>query len=66
MSSLVYKCDESMGSFHWETRAYTSNDKKEVSLVQTWFDETKVISKQSVVLMYDELENIIEAVKLYE
>lgn len=66
MSLLVYKCDESMGSFHWETRAYISNDKKEVSLVQTWFDETKIISKHNVMLVSSELENIIKAIKEYE
>ena len=66
MSRLVYRCDESMGSFHWETRAYMSNDKKEISLIQTWFDETKVISKQNVMLVSSELENIAKAIKEYE
>ena len=66
MSMLVYKCDESMGSFHWEPSAYMSNDKREVSLVQTWFDETKVISKQNVMLVSSELENIAKAIKEYE
>ena len=66
MSRLVYRCDESMGSFNWETRAYMSNDKKEISLVQTWFDETKVISKQNVMLVSSELENIAKAIKEYE
>ena len=55
-----------MGSFHWETRAYMSNDKKEISLIQTWFDETKVISKQNVMLVSSELENIAKAIKEYE
>ena len=59
MGRLIYKCDESMGSFHWETKAYTSEGEKEVSFVQTWFDETKVISKQSVIMTTDELRNII-------
>ena len=40
-----------------------SNDKKEVSLVQTWFDETKIISKHNVMLVSSELENIIKAIK---
>ena len=66
MRMLVYRCDESMCSFHWETRAYMSNDKKEISLVQTWFDETKVISKQNVMLVSSELENIAKAIKEYE
>ena len=59
MGRLIYKCDESMGSFHWETKAYISEGEKEVSFVQTCFDETKVISKQSVIMTTDELRNII-------
>ena len=62
MGRLIYKCDESMGSFHWETKAYISEGKKEVSFVQTWFDETKVISKQSVIMTVDELRDIIRRI----
>jgi len=62
MGRLIYKCDESMGSFHWETKAYTSEGNKEVSFVQTWFDGTKVISKQSVIMTVDELRNIIRRI----
>jgi hypothetical protein len=59
MGQLIYKCDESMGSFHWETTAYVSEGKKEVSFIQTWFDGTKVISKQSVIMTVDELRDIM-------
>jgi hypothetical protein len=47
-----------MGDFHWETKAYTSTGKKEVSIIQTWFDGTETISKQTVVLLSDELIEI--------
>jgi len=60
--SLIYKCDESMGDFHWETKAYTSTGKKEVSIIQTWFDGTETISKQTVVLLTDELIEIARKV----
>ena len=62
MGRLIYKCDESMGSFHWETKAYTSVGNKEVSFIQTWFDETKVISKQSVIMTVDELRDTIRRI----
>ena len=62
MGRLIYKCDESMGSFHWETMAFISEGNKEVSFVQTWFDETKIISKQSVIMTTDELRNIIRRI----
>ena len=56
--SLIYKCDESMGEFHWETKAYVSTGGKEVSIIQTWFEDTEIISKQTVVLLSDEFKNI--------
>ena len=62
MGRLIYKCDESMGSFHWETKAFISDGGREVSFVQTWFDDTKVISKQSVIMTTDELRNIIRRI----
>ena len=51
-----------MGDFHWETKAYTSPGKKEVSIIQTWFDGTETISKQTVVLLTDELIEIARKV----
>ena len=59
MGRLIYKCDESMGSFHWETKAFVSEGKKEMSITQTWFEDTKVISKQNVMMTTDELRDII-------
>ena len=59
MGRLIYKCDEGMGSFHWETKAFISEGNKEVSFVQTLIDETKVLSKQSVIMTTDELRDII-------
>ena len=59
MGRLIYKCDESMGSFHWETKAFISEGKKEMSITQTWFEDTKVISKQNVMMTTDELRDII-------
>ena len=62
MGRLIYKCDESMGSFHWETKAYASEENKEISFVQTWFDDTKIISKQSVIMTVDELRDVIRRI----
>ena len=62
MGRQIYQCDESMGNFHWETRAFVSEEKKEVSITQTWFDDTKVISKQNVMMMTDELRDIISRI----
>ena len=63
MGRLIYKCDESMGSFHWETKAFISEGNVEVSFIQTWFDDTKVISKQSVIMTTDELRDIISRIE---
>ena len=63
MGRLIYKCDESMGSFHWETKAFISEGNKEVSFIQTRFDDTKVISKQSVIMTTNELRDIISRIE---
>ena len=52
-----------MGSFHWETKAFISEGNKEVSFIQTWFDDTKVISKQSVIMTTNELRDIIRRIE---
>ena len=52
-----------MGSFHWETKAFISEGNKEVSFIQTWFDDTKVISKQSVIMTTNELRDIISRIE---
>ena len=62
MGPLIYKCDEGMGSFHWETKAFTSEGNKEVSFIQTWFDDTKILSKQSVIMTTDELREILNRI----
>ena len=51
-----------MGSFHWETKAFTSEGNKEVSFIQTWFDDTKILSKQSVIMTTDELREILNRI----
>ena len=63
MGRLIYKCDEGMGSFHWETKAFISEGNVEVSFIQTWFDNTKVISKQSVIMTTNELRDIISRIE---
>ena len=59
---IIFKCAENMGSFHWETTAYLSQGSREVSFMQTWFDDTKVLSKQNVILTVDELRDIMRRV----
>ncbi len=58
MSSLIYKCDESMGAHHWETQVYVSDCGKEVSFIQTWFDGTDIQSQQNVVMMSKEIKKV--------
>lgn len=51
-----------MGNFHWETKAFVSEEKKEMSITQTWFEDTKVISKHNVMMTTDELRDIISRI----
>jgi len=66
MGKLIYKCDESMGSYHWETKAYVSNCGKEVSVVQTWFDDTKVVAKNNVLMLSSEFTKITDILNKHE
>ena len=59
MSSLIYKCSESMGDLHWETQVYLSEGKVEISFIKNCFDGTKVITKQNVILTTEELSKIV-------
>ena len=63
MSSLIYKCDESMGTHHWGTRVYTSECGTEVSLIQTWFDGVDVQSQQNIVMLSKEIHEISDTIK---
>jgi hypothetical protein len=63
MGSLIYKCDESYGNQHWETKAFVSDYKTEVSITQTWFEGTTVVSKQNVMMTSQELKNIVERIE---
>lgn len=59
MSRLIYHSDENMGNFHWETSFYASDANKEISITQTWFDNTKILLKSNVIVTKDEIENVI-------
>ena len=63
MSKLIYTCHESMGDFFWDTKVYCSHGGKEVSFIQTWFDDNKILSKQNVIMTTDELKKIIKRVE---
>ena len=63
MGTLVYKCDESMGSHHWETKVYTSDCGVEVSFIQTWFDGTDIQSQHNIVMLSKEIHEISTTLK---
>tara|TARA_R100000008_G_C3534965_1_gene141456 strand:+ start:698 stop:856 length:159 start_codon:yes stop_codon:yes gene_type:complete len=48
-----------MGTFHWETSFYASDSKKEISVTQTWFDDTKILLKSNVIVTKDEIEGVL-------
>ena len=59
MSRLIYKTNESMGTFHWETSFYASESNTEISITQTWFDNTKTLFKSNVIVTKEELEGVL-------
>lgn len=63
MSRLIYTCHESMGKFFWDTKVYVSQGNKEVSFIQTWFDDNKILSKQNVIMTSKELTKIVESIE---
>jgi|TARA_R110000824_G_scaffold150523_4_gene321161 hypothetical protein len=63
MGKLIYKCDESMGTHHWETTVYTSECGTEISLTQTWFDGVDIQSQQSIVMLSKEIHGISNTLK---
>ena len=63
MSKLIYTCHDSMGDFFWETKVYGSHGGREVSFIQTWFDDNKILSKQNVIMTSDELKKIINSLE---
>jgi hypothetical protein len=52
-----------MGEFFWDTKVYVSHGSKEVSFIQTWFDDNKILSKQNVIMTFKELKKIIESIE---
>ena len=64
MSKLIYPCHESMGEFFWDTNVYVSHGSKEVSFIQTWFDDNKILSKQNVIMTAEELRKVIKSIEL--
>ena len=63
MSKLIYTCHESMGAFFWDTKVYASQGGKEVSFIQTWFDDNKILSKQNVIMTAEELRKVIKSIE---
>ena len=63
MSTLIYTCHESMGDFFWDTKVYVSQGNKEVSFIQTWFDDNKILSKQNVIMTTEELRKVIKSIE---
>ena len=62
VSRLIYKSNESMGTFHWETSFYASESEKEISITQTWFDDTKILLKSNVIVTKEELEGVLRRI----
>lgn len=62
VSRLIYKSNESMGTFHWETAFYASESEKEISITQTWFDDTKTLLKSNVIVTKEELEGVLRRI----
>ena len=52
-----------MGKFFWDTKVYVSQGSKEVSFIQTWFDNNKILSKQNVIMTSKELTKIVESIE---
>ncbi len=59
MSKLILKSNESMGDYHWETAFYASESKSEISITQTWFDDTKILLRSNVIVTKDEIESVL-------
>ena len=51
-----------MGTFHWETAFYASESEKEISITQTWFDDTKTLLKSNVIVTKEELEGVLRRI----
>ena len=52
-----------MGDFFWETKVYGSHGGQEVSFIQTWLDDNKILSKQNLIMTSDELKKIINSLE---
>ena len=52
-----------MGDFFWDTKVYGSYGGKEVSFIQTWFDDNKILSKQNVIMTFDELKKVVDRIE---
>jgi len=48
-----------MGDYHWETAFYASESKSEISITQTWFDDTKILLRSNVIVTKDEIESVL-------
>ena len=52
-----------MGDFFWDTKVYCSNEGKEISFIQTWFDDKKILSRQNVIMTTKELKQVIKIIE---
>ena len=60
---LVFKRSERMGKeFFWETTAH-HNGGGEVGLTQIWYDGDELVSRNSVIIMVEELKEILTQVE---
>lgn len=60
---LIFKRSERMGKeFFWETTAH-HNGGGEVGLTQIWYDGDELVSRNSVIIMVEELKEILTQVE---
>ena len=60
---LIFKTSERMGKeFFWETTAH-HNGGGEIGLTQIWYDGDELVSRNSVIIMVEELKEILTQVE---
>jgi hypothetical protein len=60
---LIFKRSERMGKeFFWETTAH-HNGGGEIGLTQIWYDGDELVSRNSVIIMVEELKEILTQVE---
>ena len=60
---LIFKRSERLGKeFFWETTAH-HNGGGEIGLTQIWYDGDKLVSRNNVIIMAEELKEILTQVE---